>query len=61
MANAFDVINAEEESKTRDQFKVFQFCSQIKNGVYNFDLIANSKRQYTIQNIKDVEFMSLSP
>jgi len=33
----------------------------MKSGTHNFDLINNSKRQYTIKNIKDAEFFALSP
>lgn len=61
MGSFFDVMTLNEEGKTRDQFKVFQFCNEMKSGTHNYDLINNSRRQYTIKNIKDAEFMALSP
>jgi hypothetical protein len=33
----------------------------MKSGTCNFDLLGNAKKQLEINNIKDVEFMSLSP
>jgi hypothetical protein len=33
----------------------------MKSGTHNYDLVNNAKRQYTIKNIKDAEFFTLSP
>ena len=51
----------EENRTTQNQFKVFQFCHGVKNNAFNYDLVNNSLRQHILPNIRDCEFMSLSP
>ena len=33
----------------------------MKAGTFNFDMVQNAKRQHILPNIKDVEFIALSP
>jgi len=33
----------------------------MKAGSFNYDLIGNAKRQHIVPNIKDTEFLALSP
>ena len=61
MEYVFTEMAEEQDRATKSQFKVFQFCHGVKNGTFDFDMVQNARRQHILPNIKDVEFIALSP
>lgn len=61
MENVYSNLAEEQDKATKNQFKVFQFCHGVKNGTFDFDMVQNARRQHILPNIKDCEFIALSP
>ena len=38
MENVIENIAEEQERATKSQFKVFQFCNEVRSGSFNFDM-----------------------
>ena len=40
---------------------MFQFVQQVKQAKFNYDLFTNARETHILPNIRDAEFLTLSP
>ena len=56
-----ELVARDNAAHTAHQFKVFEFCNQIKQGKFNYDIGAHMSHQHIVAQLKECEFLNISP
>ena len=61
MTSLLDKVSEDMKERATKQFKIYQFCSKIQTGEFDYDLYHHAKCHFLLPEVKACEFLTLSP